>query len=275
MCFYIISNISAFESFKVAQFTSIVSVSRNLNFWPVFLRKRMNQNVILWLSILFHKYRPLSLTSIEPLEYSCKYHHIKSTEQIRHKNKFNTATHFLQMLFRYNYPLFVNMIADFCFERHDYLAGFPAQVKLCQSGSLSCKFNKASPTEQYQMIRQLSCMLSVCCAACQYISDREGMFCTRRQIAPYLSEECLSAAQFMPRLRRSERGGTTERERTRWRENTDDWLIGEEEAETLQVDAEPRGASLTDAGAAWWGIGQACSGCFGDSNPQKTQKEWV
>lgn len=152
-------------------------------------------------------------------------------------------------------------ITDFWFERHDYLAGFPAQVKLCQ-GSLSCKFNKASTTEQYQMIRQLSCMLSVCCATCQCISDREEMLCTRRQIATYLSEECLSAAQFMPLLRRSEIGGTTEHERTRWRENTDDWLKGEEKAETLQVDAEPRGASLTEAGAAWWGTGQACSGAL-------------
>lgn len=192
-----------------------------------------------------------------------------STEQISHKK---ILIHLPILLTCY--PLFDNTITDFCFERHDYL-GFPAQVKSCQSGSLSCKFNKASPTEWYQMIRQLSCMLSVCCAACQYISDREGMFCTRRQIAPYLSEECLSAAQFMPRLRRSERGGTTERERKRWRENTDDWLIGEEEAELCRwmlSPVEPLWQMLLLHGGE---PGKPARGTSGYSNPQKTQSEWV
>lgn len=124
------------------------------------------------------------------------------------------------------------------------------------------------------MIQQLSRMLSMRYAACQYISDREGMFCTRRQIAPYLSEECLSAAQFMPRLRRSERGGMTERERKRWRENTDDWLLGEKEAELCRwmlSPVEPLWQMRLLHGGE---LGKPAQGAFGDSNLQyKRHKE--
>ncbi len=81
MCFYIIiSNISAFESFKVAQYNSIVSVSRKPYFLAhFFLRKKKNESK--WFFVIIN-IMP-QLPSFEPLEYSCKDHHIKSTEQIR------------------------------------------------------------------------------------------------------------------------------------------------------------------------------------------------
>lgn len=48
------------------------------------------------------------------------------------------------------------------------------------------------------------------------------------------------------------------------------WLTDMGGGRTLQVRAEPRGASLTDAPAAWWGTERACSGC---TRAEETHKE--